>query len=91
MITSDELDWITDHQRDFTRTEEAIALAARSGVSLDDLNEILISANIYGTMFDMLDWGDELAVNLSSEQFLCDLQDLFINVIDPQLVASGLK
>ena len=73
-------------------TEEVIALAARSGVSLDDLNEILESAHFYGTMFDMLDWvDDEKSINLSSEKFLCDLQDLVINVIDPQLVAAGLK
>lgn len=73
-------------------TEEVIALAARSGVSLYDLNKILESAHFYGTMFDMLDWvDDEKSINLSSEQFLCDLQDLFADIIDDTLFAAGLK
>ena len=33
VITSEELDWVTDHQRDFTRLEEATAL--RLGRLLD--------------------------------------------------------
>jgi len=33
VITSEELDWVTDHQRDFTRIEEATAL--RLGRLLD--------------------------------------------------------
>ena len=73
-------------------TKEVIALAARNNITEKDLNDILSSAHFYGTTFDMLDWVDDTtAINLSSEQFLCDLQDLVIKIIDPQLEEAGLK